>query len=852
MQNLSSFGKTLAVVSKITLCVLFVVSLWGCAASQYKKVAEVDSIEAYQNFIQKHPKKVELVAKAEKRIKELRWEEARKIHSIEAYEKFLALYPNDIVFGLQVNEHIDNLQFQKAKNLDTIQAYQEYLRLYEHKEGRHINEVKDEIKRIEWGNAKAEDTIEAYKKFIEKYQGDTSFTPEAKNRIDDLEFANAQGINTIQAYELYLSQYNSQGRHTEEAKRQIEILTDDLDFENAKKSHTVEAYELYLSQYNNQGRHTEEAKEQIKLLRWEITIQENSVEAYQAFLKKYPNDFNLSSEAKNRIDDLEFLKVQKVNTIKAYASYINSYGVTGRHYQKAESRLQELEWASAKKTNTIEAYIQFLSKYPGDSDFRMNAKNNLVNLLYQTKKAKSVRISPEQELYNNIAFSTEMLAESTSSVYEIQAQLDKFDSSMFSKKGVDLLNSFQLLCEQLVISEINIKFLREYSQYPNQQLLKNIIAEGAKGVEIVQGIDQFTLGKVVEKQNYTDGALVGAIIGLIKSIEEAKERREKAEYNIKQEQYKQYSLITEYYAVVEQYKKYLSERQDFDPQRLYEIGVFKTAYTTGQKIERFNNSNMAMLSIIALNSQIANDASEYSPISDWESFVLGTLLHWPSCVAKKHSTYVQSLVNLSYIALEKEEHMNSENFSNKAIELDSRNETAWNNRGIARLWIGKEREALSDIEKALVIAPNYSWLWFSKARVLAKGFDNKNEAVNALEKAILLGFDDIRRLRNEKALSSLHGFYRFDDLVEVKTECLIEWGVFNDDIHLKNKSAFPLTNVALYIHIEKGTEYWEKTLTTKDSIVAGGEEEWINAVSIPGSSFTEFTYRVSCDQCESY
>ena len=809
MAQLRLNEKTLMVVVKIGICFLLLLNISGCASSNYKKAAKLDTIEAYEDFISKHENSTEFVLNAQKRIKELKWEDVQRKHTIEAYEEFVNLYPEDTVFSSEARKNIDDLQFQKAKELNTIPAYQEYLTLFENETGRHLTEAHEAIKGLEWANVKDTHTVQAYKDFIKKYPHDDSFISEAKVQIENLEYEDITHTNTIQAYERYLHQYGELGLHSQDAK------------------------------------------EQIKLLTWETTAQQNTIGAYQAFLEKYSNDFTLSSEAKNRIDDLSFITAQKVDTIDSYREYLKSYGSNGRHYQQAQNRLQEFEWNEAKKTHTIESYVQFLAKYSADSELRAYAKNALINLLYQTKRRKTSKLSPDQELYNNIAFWSETLADNPSSVYEIQAQLDTFYKSMFSTNGIALLNSFEVLCRQLVASELNIKFLQEYSQYPDQKLLKNMLEGGAKGLEIVKGLDQLTLGKMVEGDDYAGGGIAGMLIALFNSIEEANRRKEYAQNAIRQEQYSQQLLISEYYATLETYRQNIAQKHNIDQENFYEIGDFKpfSGTKSASVFYRFMGSRLPAMNIIALNEKLARDAKNYLSESKWEEFEMSTLFQWPSCVSKQHSSYSDTLTNLSYIALKKGEYQNGENFASKAIKSNRTNVTAWNNRAIMRLRQGKTTAALSDIEKAITLSPNYSWLWFSKARILAKGFDRKNAAVNALDKAISLGFSDIRLLKTDNDLASLRGFYRFEETVKVKTTCSIEWGVFNDDIRLKNMSAFPLSNVTLYIHIEKGTRYWERTLTTA-SIKSGEQKEWVNAVSIPGGSFTKFTYNVSCDQCE--
>lgn len=99
---------------------------------------------------------------------------------------------------------------------------------------------------------------------------------------------------------------------------------------------------------------------------------------------------------------------------------------------------------------------------------------------------------------------------------------------------------------------------------------------------------------------------------------------------------------------------------------------------------------------------------------------------------------------------------------------------------------------------------------------------------------------DLARLRRERSKD-------FEELLKVKADYRLVYGVFNDDITMTNQSRFPLTNVVVDVEIKKGTQTWRRRLTV-GYLAPGQTYKWADVVSIPGSHCDVWYANLSCSQ----
>ncbi len=113
-------------------------------------------------------------------------------------------------------------------------------------------------------------------------------------------------------------------------------------------------------------------------------------------------------------------------------------------------------------------------------------------------------------------------------------------------------------------------------------------------------------------------------------------------------------------------------------------------------------------------------------------------------------------------------------------------------------------------------------------------------------------YSKIKNLREDSDLEFLRKMMpdEFSELVKVKYDWSIVFGVFNDDITLTNKSRFPITFVRFKPHIESSGRQWNLYLETP-RINPGETQKWEDVLSIPGSHRDRATGELQCNQTES-
>jgi len=137
-------------MNKQRLILIIALVLAGCATTKgdWEKAQRLNTIEAYQEFIQKHPQS-KLTREAKRRIQALDWRRTKRLDTIEAYEEFISRYPQSQFIReakMRIQELKEKLAWQNTKRLNTIEAYQAFLRAYPQSE--YSAEAKNKIQEI--------------------------------------------------------------------------------------------------------------------------------------------------------------------------------------------------------------------------------------------------------------------------------------------------------------------------------------------------------------------------------------------------------------------------------------------------------------------------------------------------------------------------------------------------------------------------------------------------------------------------------------------------------------------------------------------------------------------------------
>jgi outer membrane protein assembly factor BamD (BamD/ComL family) len=202
-------------------CILWLILIpilsFSCSAERgdWKKAKSQHSIEAYKEYLAKHPEGKHAV-EAKEKITELYYEQAVSAHTIEAYQDFLAKYPEGLYAG-RAKVKISELHYEQAESMNTIEAYQDFLA--KDPEGIGALRAKVKITELYYEQATSANTIEAYEEFLKRYPSG-KLSQAANNKIEQLFYEQARSENLISSYENYLERY-PKGRFVGEAKEGI-------------------------------------------------------------------------------------------------------------------------------------------------------------------------------------------------------------------------------------------------------------------------------------------------------------------------------------------------------------------------------------------------------------------------------------------------------------------------------------------------------------------------------------------------------------------------------------------------------------------------------------------------------
>jgi outer membrane protein assembly factor BamD (BamD/ComL family) len=141
----------------------------GCAttSADFENASKIDSLEAYETFLKKHPKG-EYSQKARRKIELAGWETAKTQDNIAGYENFLAemfLWNNySGTFNDAAKSRIEELHYKDAQNIDTVRAYSTFLEIYP--QGRYTDKAAARLEEVRYRQVRTSDKTEHYEDFI--------------------------------------------------------------------------------------------------------------------------------------------------------------------------------------------------------------------------------------------------------------------------------------------------------------------------------------------------------------------------------------------------------------------------------------------------------------------------------------------------------------------------------------------------------------------------------------------------------------------------------------------------------------------------------------------------------------
>jgi hypothetical protein len=153
---------------------------------------------------------------------------------------------------------------------------------------------------------------------------------------------------------------------------------------------------------------------------------------------------------------------------------------------------------------------------------------------------------------------------------------------------------------------------------------------------------------------------------------------------------------------------------------------------------------------------------------------------------------------------------------------------------------GRFSDAKQLIAQIVPLRQKDPWFAYNCACVLSVTEIDPSVAFRWLESLVKSGtFTDIGTMRKDPDLIRVRIGLRekFDDLVRVKFEWSVSWGLFSDDIVLTNLSPFPITSVALTPKITStGYQPWTQTLTSPH-VAPGATVKWNTQITSRGDEW---------------
>jgi tetratricopeptide (TPR) repeat protein len=122
---------------------------------------------------------------------------------------------------------------------------------------------------------------------------------------------------------------------------------------------------------------------------------------------------------------------------------------------------------------------------------------------------------------------------------------------------------------------------------------------------------------------------------------------------------------------------------------------------------------------------------------------------------------------------------------------------------------------------------------------LESGLGDTDTAFKWFDYAVrTLDFNNIAQAKTDPDLEAMRTAQksRFDDLPSVKGECIIGFGIFHDDVILKNNSAFTLTRVVFNGTVTSSGNPQQIPELKVEQIAPGQSYKWVNAISVPNGS----------------
>jgi len=267
----------------------------------------------------------------------------RQLDTIQAYDDFLKQYPKN-QHVVDVKNRKEVLICQQIVQKDEIDPYQQYLKTYP--QGKCAAEVRQKLEKLVWKNAEQSNMVAAYEDYLKQYPKGV-YVDEAKKQKEAPRCVETLKGDNIPDYQAYLASY-PQGKCVAEIRQKLEVLL----WNKAEQSHALGAYEDYLKQFP-QGSYVGAAKIQMEEPLWIKAEKDNTLASYEQYLQLYPDGTHAAiakekwkeAESSLLIADLSDSKKEKREAATKKLSGMGA-GLSEPHIQKITEimRSGKQEW----------------------------------------------------------------------------------------------------------------------------------------------------------------------------------------------------------------------------------------------------------------------------------------------------------------------------------------------------------------------------------------------------------------------------------------------------------------------------------------------------------------------------
>ncbi|MGE6760033.1 HEAT repeat domain-containing protein [Corallococcus interemptor] len=173
----------------------FVLLATGCSHTSFERASELDTVQAYQEFLREHPEDPEATT-AQGRIEGLEFDEAKRLHSVIAYKRFLETYP-DAPQRQRAQTLLEGLRFNVAKEADSEAGWRQFLS--EHPDGAHRDEARAKLQAAQERELQTTTDPQRVSRLL---QGEAAGArrEELERKLDDTSFAQATDAGKLFAY----------------------------------------------------------------------------------------------------------------------------------------------------------------------------------------------------------------------------------------------------------------------------------------------------------------------------------------------------------------------------------------------------------------------------------------------------------------------------------------------------------------------------------------------------------------------------------------------------------------------------------------------------------------------------